>query len=604
MATIASLPEEVLLSVFHSIASVAQLGRCRHVCKRWDDPAELVMFCKPLFVTEKNAMSLYTHLIRKPSRAKLIKRLNLGFCDRNDTISQLLHLALTPSIEEINSYDEFQGMDCKHQDDVFEVIHAAGQKSPEGFPNLRCIPTSYEFTKVYRETLLFFKNSIEFIRIPPDEELEDCSCNELGEFKQLAKLLLQSCFFRDLSHMESVLVQARHLNELEIWSEQMLEKTWSLDKTIEWMKQNVEIDQNVTTIKSRHHFFGAPCLLEYLLFKYPNTKHLATGPCDFPYRNEISAWFHEVDKDGNTEYACRAISKMLSFSVKVVSNANRGRFLDSCTVESQVNQDQKRTTQFQAIVDNNLHKPSVYESHVQLLEEIGRFGTDYQMDFTLAYQDKDEDYDADLKIHQEESEEMQTLESNTFFTALKLAHGLQTMKFVAHSISAIETPEPQPSQRRQLGSLEITGANVHPTTFRSLDNIFHTINNLVIASCCIEKDEQNTINIFMPSTTVRNLLITTKAKSLVDNSRNHFDFMNSKIVLLNDAFVKLTQNDSKTAIFNIKPHCSNALPVALADYTSRPSTTTAFHISCASIGHLELDLGDIQAKVDIDKYMH
>ncbi|KAF1797639.1 hypothetical protein FB192DRAFT_1251695, partial [Mucor lusitanicus] len=99
--TFDSIPIEILHLIFQHIDSAWYLGQCRHVCKRWSAPAESAMLCRPVFIRSRNMMPLLAYLTKKPSNAKLIKDLYLGIHANDSSATQLLQLALTPSIERI-----------------------------------------------------------------------------------------------------------------------------------------------------------------------------------------------------------------------------------------------------------------------------------------------------------------------------------------------------------------------------------------------------------------------------------------------------------------------------------------------------------------------
>lgn len=177
------------------------------------------------------------------------------------------------------------------------------------------------------------------------------------------------------------------------------------------------------------------------------------------------------------------------------------------------------------------------------------------------------------------------------------------MKFIAHNIAEFKIVKPQPSQRRRLNRLEIASANVDPKTFHALNGTFHTINHLIISNCYIHRDETKTTNISMALTKVGTLLINANKYTNVGYSRFIPSFHKRKAgPTTNVIYIMLSLQNNKTAIFSVQPKCSSVLPVSMADYTSRPNTIDAFHISCESLGHLELNMDDIHVKLDIAKY--
>lgn len=333
-------------------------------------------------------MPLYNHLSKKPSRAKLIKTLFFNLYKISSSVTQLLRLALTPSIERIISC---QDEEFNNNDRFLEVILDIAEGSQEGFPNVKPIPAASELTDTYRKTLLLFKDSIETISISLDEQSEHFTFDELWKFKQLSKIILNG-YFEDLPHVESILRKACHLKEIEFGTCEFdsLDKNWPMQETFDWMKQHVEISQNVTTIKFTKGSNHIPSLMEFLAYKYPNTKHL----------NMEARRFYSADSIN--ERVCRAISKIPNYSMEDQNNfeyffpvsrdleRRQNMFQltyvresrkclyeeDSSTLETRSNQDQQRITKSRVIIDKNLFAPLVYDAHVRFLKEIGSFATD------------------------------------------------------------------------------------------------------------------------------------------------------------------------------------------------------------------------------------
>ncbi|KAL9546929.1 hypothetical protein MBANPS3_006420 [Mucor bainieri] len=615
MVTFDSIPHEILLLILQSIDSVAQLGECRRVCKKWDDPAELSMFSKPVHLKNYNASSLCNHLAKKPSRAKLIKTLHINCYYIDDgSIAQLLRL-VSSSVETIVSCREYDN------DRILQIIHDVARRSQEAFPNVKSIPTASELNDAYRETLLLFKNSLETICIPLDETSEHFEIDELAELKNLSKLILNG-YFEDLPHLDSILDKARHLKEIEFGNCDLdfagdtwpMQATQPTQETFDWIKQSVKPNQNLTAVKLSKESACNASLMEYLVCKYPSIMHFEmqlTNPLQY-------------------ERICGAISKIQNYTLKDRSNnellipclknlkgdknimqiiyaGEARKYLDEddyydyndcdvddasnnivneSTFESRVTQDQQRITHTRINIYRNSH------DQVQRLMKIVGLVTDLQVDFVQAYDDEDfanEDFgDVSRSLD---------LESEIFFTALNQARGLEKMKCIAHSISATRANVTQSAQRRQLSRLEIVSANVDPQTFCFLNDSFYAINDLAISNCYVDKDETKTISISMASTKVGTLLINTDKNADIGYNRflkdceeiKYYYKRMKKKPAINETHIMISLQGNKTAIFKILPNCSDVTPMSYADYSSRPDTATTYHISCKSLDQFELN---------------
>ncbi|KAL0138395.1 hypothetical protein V8B55DRAFT_1335674 [Mucor lusitanicus] len=406
-------------------------------------------------------MPLLAYLTKKPSNAKLIKDLYLGIHANDSSATQLLQLALTPSIERIISCGDYI------DDSILTTIHGIVHESQQEFPHVRFIPAPCEFSDIYRKTLLLFKDSLETMCIPIDEESEHFAFNELADFTRLSKLTL-SGYFDDMPHIDSILGKAHHLKdlvfdhcELDLYDDDQPTQ----QETLDWMKRKVQINQNAITVKLSEDTYPNYPLMEYLVYKYPNIKHLEVGKRFF--------------QNGARHYEriCRALSQIPSFTLKDQNNFESllphlkffkgdknvvklmyiGQWQrksyendygyhgyqgyygyqsyyddddDSTkrysTLERRVDQDQQRITEAQINIFRTLRDPSAHNSHARRLEDITAFVTDLQVDLVQGYDDDD--------FASEDLDGVANLESEIFFAALTYAHRLEKMKFRAHDI--------------------------------------------------------------------------------------------------------------------------------------------------------------------------
>ncbi|CAO3628536.1 unnamed protein product [Mucor fragilis] len=107
----------------------------------------------------------------------------------------------------------------------------------------------------------------------------------------------------------------------------------------------------------------------------------------------------------------------------------------------------------------------------------------------------------------------------------------------------------------------------------------------------------------MTLTNLGTLLINANKHAHVDYSHFLPRYYRTKIGPTDGIYIMLSLQSNKTTIFKIQAICSSVLPVSMADFTSRPNTTAAFHISFKLLGHLKLNMDDIHVKLDIAKYV-
>ena len=117
--------EDIPIGILHTTISFIdtskQLGECRLVCKRWDPLAEKAMFGQKINIPHHEAAwAFYDHLMKDPSKGKLVKHLNIG--DIYPTTVQLrrrlLQLTFSSNIEIL------EGESCPPEffEDMIDII--------------------------------------------------------------------------------------------------------------------------------------------------------------------------------------------------------------------------------------------------------------------------------------------------------------------------------------------------------------------------------------------------------------------------------------------------------------------------------------------------
>ncbi|KAL9538937.1 hypothetical protein MBANPS3_010575 [Mucor bainieri] len=157
----AALPKEVLGIIFASFDSAAQLGECRRVCKKWDNPAAKAMYSKKISVkSETCALKLYRHLFKDQSKIPLIRHMHFEL--DGDVLSfifeELLRLALTPTVEKITGNVK--------ADSFFKTIFDINAEPATSLQRLKTLPVYKGSSAHMNKTIIMWtKDSIRVLRL-------------------------------------------------------------------------------------------------------------------------------------------------------------------------------------------------------------------------------------------------------------------------------------------------------------------------------------------------------------------------------------------------------------------------------------------------------
>ncbi|EPB90229.1 hypothetical protein HMPREF1544_02914 [Mucor circinelloides 1006PhL] len=286
-----SLSEDLLFALFDNISSVAHLAQCRLVCKHWNEPAAKTMFSKKITVkSEKQALKLYRHLFRDPSKTPIIKHLHfeLDSIDLPLVIEELLHVVFTPNIERLTGYVK--------TDKFFTTLFEIADGYSSSFDQLKSL-TKYtgQNEHIGVQWYLKFKSAIHTFTLEvvsessPESKSLECSISwteNLKYFTNLHTLTLKGIFY-GLEDIEERLKECHHLKTVNF--QEIDYDGWDMDmmtnkEVASWVTSNVKKQESLQTIN-----FEALCradLFEYLLFKYPNVTNITIkGQLWFPSKS-------------------------------------------------------------------------------------------------------------------------------------------------------------------------------------------------------------------------------------------------------------------------------------------------------------------------------
>ncbi|KAL9544815.1 hypothetical protein MBANPS3_007447 [Mucor bainieri] len=513
---------------------------------------------------------------------------------------QRLILQHIDSPKQLGEFDHYTSLQ-----EVQHLLKDLGMK----LQHLKSIPLPGVMTETHYETILLLKDSLEEIKITTTTNSIDEGPHEISqhlrEFKCLSKLHVD-CLISNLPQAETIFRGVRNLKEIDLVDCYVDEENnWPSEERLNWMKQKVEINEDAITLKASDRYSLGTYLIEYFLYKYPNIKY-------FDYQQ--ACWFES--EPANAEISTQAslwVSKIPSYDMKLsaqhqwkshyraFAGNNRNVFqlnyvIDSFElfedegysnqITSKLEQNQRRNTQFQFSIDNTFEE-DFFDTHFAFLEDIGTFTTQLHMNF-----DNTDHYSMDP---------LNTMESKVFFKALEVMNRLEDMHLISpKSLVSVELNLSPQYRKRQLNTLKINDTKIQPKAFLTLDSFFHTIKTLTLLCCPIEKDQTNTMCIHLPSTALGKLTMTADLEPTA-----WYDYqqdLQNLVSFTQDTYLMVNLQQGTTLYFKLEPFNGEVYQVPFVDYFSRPRNAKAFSIYCQLISIIELDLGDISAVIDIQKY--
>ncbi|KAL9543745.1 hypothetical protein MBANPS3_007970, partial [Mucor bainieri] len=241
----------------------------------WNDDATRAMFGKKITIkTEKNALKLYRHIFRDINSVPLLKHLHFEL--NNDylpySIEELLYMTFTPSMQRLTG--------SVKAEKFFNTLFDIANSSRASFDQLEDLPKYTGASEAIRnERLLRFGSIVRSYTLTVPQS--GTSTNDtiiwkdyFHTFRNLTTLTLQG-HPNELNGIEGQIKGCHHLNTLNLqdilYGEQIMAQM-TTEKVISWATHNVSKE---TTLKNLNiSTVCRPELIEYLLFKYPNTANI------------------------------------------------------------------------------------------------------------------------------------------------------------------------------------------------------------------------------------------------------------------------------------------------------------------------------------------
>lgn len=298
------IPEELIIRIVNYSDSVADLAQYRLVCKLWNTIVEPLMFSKRITINSAHgALALFGHLYRQPTYGKLIRHIHFEDYLPGTIQQGLLHLAFTPNMERITGEID--------DDDFYLLMNSIAEKRRGKFDKLKAIPHPSCYSAAYIIVLLNFQSTLEEVSISLkyDNDQDFNSSWDLPSkmelFVSLVKLELEADM-EALFDTEAMLVDCPRLKELTLTLG--FNDTIHVKSEIEaWAPTNVKIIDTVKKLTITHECRSD--LLEYLLFKYPNTDTI-----------EIDVSRPLIASNNNLQRTVNVIKAMRFYKVNFVVN--------------------------------------------------------------------------------------------------------------------------------------------------------------------------------------------------------------------------------------------------------------------------------------------
>ncbi|GAN08241.1 hypothetical protein MAM1_0195d07748 [Mucor ambiguus] len=290
-----SLPEELLLSIFNHIDSVAQLAQCRLTCARWNSTAAAVMFGKKITIkTEDQAIKLQRHLLQDPSKVSLIRHLHFQLSDYDlpPALEQLMHLVITPNIQKLSGFVA--------SDKFFTALIAIADKTHSSFDQLKDVPEYIGPNEgISSKVHLKFKSAIHTLRLQIVNAAIDSSYipwyQLLDQYPNLTTFTLESVPIQ-FKRLDTAIKRCHHLKSLSLKGvepgEQSIPERMSKEQLISWATSHVEKEKALQTISIDETAFY-PEFFEYLQFKYPNVSTVSIEKRLWKPAHDINSWVAE-----------------------------------------------------------------------------------------------------------------------------------------------------------------------------------------------------------------------------------------------------------------------------------------------------------------------
>lgn len=283
--TEASLPAEIWIQIFNKIDTFKQLVECSLVNSKWKQLTEEAVSSRHINLnSESEAYTIFNLLGSKPEANQLIKHLTMmPKYTRLEYFRKAIPLVINRNMKTFDGF--LQGSLC------FKAMFDKALDK-EGFAclsNLKAIPSPWDHNTYYDNLLHLLRNTLVEVTLNfrsrnhySGSNAEWTAHRYLNKFDQLNVLTFNS-YVHDVRETEAILNNCLNLRHLTIhlgylkysYVDVLLFNSWGQKYTmIDWNEsttQQCDILKTLKIILDGRHETG---LVDYLMYKYPNTKSI------------------------------------------------------------------------------------------------------------------------------------------------------------------------------------------------------------------------------------------------------------------------------------------------------------------------------------------
>ncbi|CAO0794503.1 unnamed protein product [Mucor circinelloides] len=569
------LPLEFWSRVISRTETAREAAELRLVCKTWNPIAEKVMFSQQLhFKRLVKLKKFYSHLAKRPFLGRWIRYLDIGKSDMMSLQFQrhFLELAFTSNIEHV---DGLLG------NEFYKFMLDIARRSPVKFSKLKSLAHPVHYNITYVTTLLYFKDSLQELKVLVLEthKAAQIVLNRLHEFHSLTTLSFM--FYDDitqLTQLEKILqkcppqVKTLKLKLGSCRNEDQLQR----DDLEQWLKENVTKSTSVWAL----HVDGNahPTMMEYLLYKFPDITRASLYGYDLKFEGGVVKRILDTIKSLN----CASI---LGWRIN--------------------------TTQDMAIfiptMNSKISRVIIKERNLPLVTG-GRFSATRNISKGIS------NFDIAIPSKQYLLHIISLISGVSYLDISFLPKKSSSERTADRETFYIEKPFSDITfTLERLIDVKIVGAVIDEGALQNLSRIAPNLKHLSLDTCLLDTTSCQDHHIAMPATDFCSLSIYARKFTAEQLEMNYSSTMKdllwvSKATELDDwqlMFLEVTTlADNQDRYFVLRPgEVSLCKQISKKDLKRNMSEWPKMSITCSSLKHLNIDLGQLEIEIDLqEKY--
>ncbi|KAL9537624.1 hypothetical protein MBANPS3_011608 [Mucor bainieri] len=580
------LPWELWMNILDKVDSTFQLGECRLVCSKWDKLAEAVMFSKNICISEEgNIVKLCNHLAKNPSRAYLIRSLEVYVpLQERPHVYTLLKAAFTPTMQNLTILAG-SAMDAAFFGALYDMV----KSSTEGQYNLRTMPLTLDPTyDSYANAALAFKHTLRY--------------GKLSEFKALEALELEAEPFQNVFKLDGILKNCTKLKTLDLFHRNGDDRIEQNETTMaSWAKCNVEKVSSLTRLRISYAY---PDLVQYLTFKYPSIESLV---CTMPAMYQDESFQSVMDTVKSLpEFQIQFVfedQELLDAAITTICQKTHGTgFIIDMEYRELMREDLQTELQFgtssdlgkRAFLSVCIAESGSHRLHQDVMTDLqNNLGSNHIQHLNI-----------DLLSFRRWPSGNLSEESAIFYDIVNKLLTLEKLHLITDRIMYQPSASTDLVERR-LEKMVITYAIIDAKVLHQISKLYPTLRHLALESCTTVDEQQrdNEISIYMPYSNLFRLDLECEEPylSFTGDFDDHVASMVSRSKAFAEAYIKVSLLDSNTQLHWKLNGSLPPTPLNDQEYEFHyeNSSDASITIICASLDTLVIQFGEFRAWLDL-----